>query len=419
MMFFLPLIAWPAFSQFSQNFNATTLDQLRDVGWEFNSITRSTVTPIEGSHSLLTGNLSTTAAVYITSGYWYDNLSGNRTLSIQYRADWNGTNDRRGEFRVRVFGLTSGLRGQTSWINSSTSGTTASVNILISPSVLGEVGWFYFVIEAKRTGSNTGGTSVLRFDNLGGNIPNNSEFPNLSPEVDETPTLTVASSSIGVNETTTATFTFTYEASRAGIEVRNKQYQFTLPPEIEYVSHTLSGPGSSNFNPGNNTISLNLTTPNPSNAVSLVLTLRGIEDCPNCEISFQKNNQLQPNSGITGNAVPLSVLPVELIFFDAQADLVNKQVKLSWATASEKDNDFFSIERSANGRVFYSIGTVQGAGDHVGRLDYSFSDMSPLQGISYYRLKQTDFDGTYSYSSVVRIILPAGNTEAVVFPNPA
>jgi hypothetical protein len=103
--------------------------------------------------------------------------------------------------------------------------------------------------------------------------------------------------------------------------------------------------------------------------------------------------------GITsGNANPL---PVQLTFFKAQ--LKNKSVELKWTTASEINNDYFDIERSENGVDFISIGIVKGSGNSTATLNYFFSDFEPVYGISYYRLKQVDFDGRTSLSPSEKI----------------
>ncbi len=98
---------------------------------------------------------------------------------------------------------------------------------------------------------------------------------------------------------------------------------------------------------------------------------------------------------------PSGILPVKLIAFNAA--LVNKQVNCSWETASEINNDYFTIERSLDGNHFESIGTVKGQGFSNTNTRYSFTDNSPFTGISYYRLKQTDFDNQYTYSAVKRV----------------
>ncbi|OFY24273.1 MAG: hypothetical protein A2W98_15430 [Bacteroidetes bacterium GWF2_33_38] len=95
-------------------------------------------------------------------------------------------------------------------------------------------------------------------------------------------------------------------------------------------------------------------------------------------------------------------LPVELIFF--RATLENKNVMLSWTTASEINNDYFTIEKSTDGFNFIEFNKVSGAGNSTTMNEYSDVDENPYSGLSYYRLKQTDYDGKYSYSNIVSIL---------------
>ena len=111
-----------------------------------------------------------------------------------------------------------------------------------------------------------------------------------------------------------------------------------------------------------------------------------------------------------------SVLPIRLAHFYARAG--NSQAFLSWRTATETGNDYFSVERSADGRSFAEIGRVAGAGTSFEPRDYAFTDEHPLPGINYYRLRQTDFDGTYSYSHVVTVSTAAPPSVSL-FPVPA
>jgi len=100
--------------------------------------------------------------------------------------------------------------------------------------------------------------------------------------------------------------------------------------------------------------------------------------------------------GSTGDEVPL---PISLLWFTAECEAPN--ITLKWATASETNNNFFSIERSIDGLNFELLGTVNGAGNSVQTLQYSYVDLNPLESKSYYRLKQTDFDGKFEYSNIV------------------
>ena len=110
-------------------------------------------------------------------------------------------------------------------------------------------------------------------------------------------------------------------------------------------------------------------------------------------------------------------LPITLIDFSATA--VNDEVLVNWATASETNNDYFVVEASADAVIFNEVGRVKGAGNSNAILNYSLIDAQPLQGISYYRLKQVDFNGAFTYSDVQVINRPTlWQNEVVVSPNP-
>jgi hypothetical protein len=102
--------------------------------------------------------------------------------------------------------------------------------------------------------------------------------------------------------------------------------------------------------------------------------------------------------GTAQSGVPL---PVELVSFTGKNE--GSKNKLEWTTLSEKNNDFFTLERSENGINFESFGTKDGAGNSTSKNDYTYYDNSPYNGVSYYRLKQTDFDGKSTHSSVIAI----------------
>lgn len=93
-----------------------------------------------------------------------------------------------------------------------------------------------------------------------------------------------------------------------------------------------------------------------------------------------------------------SPLPIELLSFSAQ--LKNSEVELKWSTASETNNNYFTIERASNLEHFEAIIEEDGKGTSKELNHYKAIDYTPLYGRSYYRLKQTDFDGKFSYSPV-------------------
>ncbi len=108
-------------------------------------------------------------------------------------------------------------------------------------------------------------------------------------------------------------------------------------------------------------------------------------------------------------------LPIELVSFDATPN--KGEVVLMWTTASELNNDYFVVERSASGEDFSEVARVAGAGTTTRTKRYRSDDGSPLPGVSYYRLRQIDFDGRFSYSKVVRVEINASEFWTIT-PNP-
>lgn len=113
-----------------------------------------------------------------------------------------------------------------------------------------------------------------------------------------------------------------------------------------------------------------------------------------------------------------SSLPVQLLNFNAIP--MNQEVVLKWKTASELNNDFFTIQRSRDGINWNNIKFLDGAGNSSDLIEYSSIDKAPLLGISYYRLKQTDFDGQSDYSQIVSVNYGYNSDNYIlIYPNPA
>ena len=115
-------------------------------------------------------------------------------------------------------------------------------------------------------------------------------------------------------------------------------------------------------------------------------------------------------------AGPEGALPIELLNFNA---IVNerKEVDLYWTTISEINNDYFTVERSKDGIQFEPIENVPGAGNSSLAINYKTVDSNPYSGTSYYRLQQTDFDETQSFSEI-RVVNIDLNQQYTVYPNP-
>ncbi|MCC2546661.1 choice-of-anchor D domain-containing protein [Hymenobacter sp. BT175] len=116
----------------------------------------------------------------------------------------------------------------------------------------------------------------------------------------------------------------------------------------------------------------------------------------------------------TSAVAGVNPLPVSLISFTARLEKTG--VRVRWATASEKNNARFEVQRSQDGREFQTIATEQGQGTTSAAHTYTTLDREPLAGTSYYRLRQVDFDGKASLSDIVAVQNTTG--EVVLYPNP-
>lgn len=131
------------------------------------------------------------------------------------------------------------------------------------------------------------------------------------------------------------------------------------------------------------------------------------------DISFKQATII--NQSIRVPACP-NPLPVVLMNFEG-TKFANFNA-LTWLTSSEKNNDHFVIERSADGEDFTAIGTVEGHSSSSVPSIYEFIDEQPLNGTNYYRLKQVDFDGSFSYSKAIAIH-NSREVDIFIYPNPS
>lgn len=113
----------------------------------------------------------------------------------------------------------------------------------------------------------------------------------------------------------------------------------------------------------------------------------------------------------------ITTLPVELTSFDVTYEA--PVVVATWETATETNNDFFTLERAGEDMTFFELLQEHGAGTSSVPHTYTAVDPHPFGGRSYYRLKQTDFDGTTTYSSIRRMDIDEFGRELVLYPNPS
>jgi hypothetical protein len=115
--------------------------------------------------------------------------------------------------------------------------------------------------------------------------------------------------------------------------------------------------------------------------------------------------------------VGYGTLPVELVHFGGE--VVGESVELTWVTESELNNDFFTVERSIDGVMFETVGTVDGKGTTAYQQQYNLMDDDPYKGTAFYRLKQTDLDGSFQYVGTIEVNFTVRNKAKIkAYPNP-
>lgn len=109
-------------------------------------------------------------------------------------------------------------------------------------------------------------------------------------------------------------------------------------------------------------------------------------------------------------------LPIELLNFEIVKN--ESKINIQWSTASETNNDYFSVEKSKNSFDWTVVKIIPGAGNSTVTKKYETVDAEPYSGISYYRLKQTDYDGKFSYPAI-KSIMNEAQPVFNIYPNPA
>jgi hypothetical protein len=203
------------------------------------------------------------------------------------------------------------------------------------------------------------------------------------------------------------TLSFSYRVNAVAVNDAG----FTGVSALDFVTPTFINTGSGVALDGN--ASANRTVKNATFTVSVPVG-------STIFIRWQDINDAGNDHGLAVDDLSITFdnapLPVTLISFKASLNSSNQAV-LKWATASEKDNHYFEIERSKNAIDFESLGKINGKGTSDLRNDYAFTDETPLKGINYYRLKQVDFDGTFSYTRPESVITE-GDGSISLYPNP-
>jgi len=155
--------------------------------------------------------------------------------------------------------------------------------------------------------------------------------------------------------------------------------------------------------------------PNFGTAQTVNYTLSSMIDLNNCTNAGPSIS----TASVTVNPIPCSILPVELLDFNAS--VIDRKTILNWNTVTEINNAGFEVERSVNGISWKTLGFIKGAGTSYSTQHYQFTDGSVLNGKYLYRLKQIDLDNKFKYSKVLSVTL-SGNLVYELgqnYPNPS
>jgi hypothetical protein len=157
---------------------------------------------------------------------------------------------------------------------------------------------------------------------------------------------------------------------------------------------------------------------NPFNDVNGVVTATGLTAGQDYYMMIDGTNG-DICDFIIGASQGVVVLPITLTNFEVNCN--NGLPELNWTTSSETNNDYFIVQKSEDGKIFEDIEIVNGAGNSALELNYSLVDDASFNNdISYYRLKQVDFDGKFAYSNIVTSnCYDINSSAASIYPNPA
>ena len=157
----------------------------------------------------------------------------------------------------------------------------------------------------------------------------------------------------------------------------------------------LSGSTSGDF------MSLSDLKPSPTSSTTTETTTVGASPTNLLTKTADQATTAIPSGTLFRMTPPPTALPIGLSQFSVELD--QRFNILSWTTESEHNNDYFNVEKTLDGETFENIGYIRGGGTSNQTTTYTFTDYNTKENINYYRLKQTDFDGKFTYSYVISI----------------
>ncbi len=227
---------------------------------------------------------------------------------------------------------------------------------------------------------------------------------------------------LNINATSSPTSNYTAELFNASAHL----LAYTIPADIDRVS-SIHYWNINQSNPTNFTNATATLTYGSNDEVTDASSLRMVKDNgAGAWTNIGSGGSGEPSGSITSTpftsfstftlaTIPGSSNPLPIVLVSFVGKIVKDQVVLNWITASELNNDYFTVEKSKDGVEFEEVQRITGAGSTNEISKYEAIDYDPYPGISYYRLLQTDYDGKFEYSELLLISFE-GNFSFSAFP---
>ncbi|MGE0929370.1 T9SS type A sorting domain-containing protein [Peijinzhouia sedimentorum] len=421
ILFFALTLSLPTLGQtWGENFNTKSGNDFTQTGWRFNEdgtfyFSNSNNFSMTSRH-IRSQNISNNSPIVTYTGYLYYNGGTTYTTSFGHSCVCYNVSNNNALPRIEVSyeSFTTGNIVSTSGPYISNQNTLNNASSTFTPT---SSGWYRMRLTLSKNSNN--GQTAVAIDNFTSNVSTTQNWNDTTVPMDQSISISMSETVVENGDNVKFTIDYTLNTYQWYTRVRGAEFQIDLPAGFTYQSHSITGwnydNGQTNYN--SNTGIFTIWTNNVVPVIKLEINTVVNNAQPDVFASvYSSNFQPQNPSSSTVSPTPIVIIPnatqpIELISFDAKANgTVNE---INWATATEKNNDYFSIERSADGINFNEIAKVTGAGDFTGRLDYKYTDLRPLNGTSYYRIRQTDYDGTFSIFQAIRV--QRNDVEATAF----
>jgi hypothetical protein len=410
----------------SETFNTKSNNEFTLSGWTFNedgSFYFSSGTEFAmNSRHIRSQNIRNNSPVSTYTGYLYFNAGTSYTTSFEHACVCYNINNSNAFPRIEIgyesfetgaiVSTTSGIITQQGQLNTSSTTFTPT-----------QSGWYRLRILLSRQSNN--GSAAVALDNFTSNIPVNTEWNDTTVPMDQQITLTASETAVQNGDNVVFNIDYSLNSYQWYTRVKGAEFVINLPNGFQYQSHQITGWNFDNaqtsYDP--NTGLLKIFTNNVPPSIKLTInTIAQNVEAGSFASVYASNFQPQNPASASVNPTPITIIPsstqpVELIEWDGKA--APEGNVLYWATAMELNNDKFIIERSKDGKHFLPIASIEGAGDHSGRLNYSFTDKTAYSGVSYYRLTQLDFNGDAKTYSLIRVFREPLTTAIKILQNPS